>query len=63
MSKRVVYVSTLIKKRRYLPRGVRIDCINEYFSTEKKLGGVVCLSGEWDDTDFFKKPDYNIMII
>ena len=48
------------KKRRYWPRGVRGDDINNYFRS-KNSGDVGCLSGELDETEFnifvFKEPD------
>ena len=66
MRKRGYYGSTLIKKRRYWPRGIHGDEINEYFST-KNIGDVGCLSGEWDETEFnifvMKEPDYNMVMI
>ena len=66
MRKRGVYGSTLIKKRRYWPRGVSGDAINDYFRS-KYTGGLGCLSGEWDDTEFnifvLMEPDYNIMMM
>ena len=49
MRKRGYYGSTLIKKRRYWPRGIHGYEINEYFST-KNIGDVGCLSGEWNKT-------------
>ena len=66
MKMRGVYVSALIKKRLYWPRGVHGDIINEYF-TLNKIGGVGCLSGEWDDIEVnifvMKEPNYNIIMM
>ena len=42
--KRWVYGSELIKKRRYWPRYVHVDGINEYFRS-KRIGNVGCISG------------------
>ena len=48
------------KKRRYWPRGVYVDAINDYFGS-KNIGNVGCLSDEWDDTEYnifvLKEPD------
>ena len=65
MMKRGFYGSVLIKKRRYCLRGVHGDSNNGYFST-KSIGGVECLSGEWDETEFnffMNKPDYDIIMM
>ena len=66
MRRRGVYGSSLIKKRRYWPRGVHRDGINKYF-IKKKVGDMGCPSGEWDETEFnifvMKEPTYNIMMM
>ena len=40
--------------------------VNGYFSS-KNISDVVCLSGEWDETEFniflMKEPGYNIMLM
>ena len=40
--------------------------MNGYFSS-KNISDVVCLSGEWDETEFniflMKEPGYNIMLM
>ena len=41
----------MIKKRRYWPRKVHGDGINDYFRS-KNIGGVGCISGEWDKIEF-----------
>ena len=46
------YGIALIKKRRYWPKGFHGDAINEYFMS-KIIGDVGCLSGEWDETEFY----------
>ena len=43
------YVSESIKKRLYLPIGVRVDNINYYFSI-KNIGDMIYIIGGWDDT-------------
>ena len=43
------YVSESIKKRFYLPIGVRVDNINYYFSI-KNIGDMIYIIGGWDDT-------------
>ena len=50
MKTRGVYVCALIKKRLYWSRGVHGDRINDYFSLNK-IGGMGCLSGNWDKTE------------
>ena len=42
----------MIKKRCYFRREIRGDGTNEYFGT-KNVGGVGCISGEWDNTEFY----------
>ena len=44
ISTRGVYVSALIKYRRYWPRRVYVDAINDYFRS-KNVGDIGCLSG------------------
>ena len=59
MRKRGFHGSELIKMRLYWPRGFHGYGINDYFSS-KNIGDVVCISGEWDDTEFnfvLKEPD------
>ena len=41
----------MIKKRRYWPRKVHGDGINDYFRS-KNISGVGCCSGEWDKIEF-----------
>ena len=65
-TRKIFLGSVLIKKRRYCPRGVHGDGINEYFST-KNIGDVVYINVEWDETEFnifvMKETDYNIMMM
>ena len=59
-----VYGSEFIKKRRFWPREVHRDGINEYCSF--KNGDVEFLSGEWDEMKLIflmKEPDCNIMVM
>ena len=64
MRKRGVYGSELIKKRRYWPRAVNDDVINNYFKS-KYIGVVGCMSDECYETEFIflKDPDQNIMMM
>ena len=66
MSKRVVYVNSFIKQRRYWPREVYGYYVNDYFRS-KNIGDLGSLSGEQDKTEFkisvLKEPSYSIMIM
>ena len=57
-----VYVSELIKKRRYLNMGFHGYGINEYFS-KICFGDMGCLGGEWYETEFILLLLRNLIII
>ena len=55
-----------MKKRFYWTRGVHVDGNKKELSA-KNIGDMVCISDEWDETDFniyiLKYSNYNIMMM